>query len=291
MKTQTQNPLTRPRTHVSYLRPRMPRQQVQINFTLYSIPKVERGEKNPNPKPNNKEGVRRVLGKPPSPAALRQGRLRRSLAALSRAWAGLWGLPPAAAPGRAGSERSGRHSSSTPLGWRGPSSALSAALPVRPVPPVLSPRHRPPRWCPAGGRSPGRAAPRPRPRAELRLPSSINSLPPCEGRGRPPDPPRARAGRAGQSRAGQGRAGERSFAGPARLPCPVGPAGRRRSGADPGLDLCISHFAHISGEKKNSNVLAWGKCLTSTEEEWFQVQLFKPKEFPYNQEEVFVLYI
>lgn len=181
--------------------------------------------------------------------------------ATSRAWAGLWGLPVAAAPGRAGSGRSGRHSPPSLRGWHGPSSALPAALPVRPVPPVLSPRHRPPRWprragAPQAEQRRGRG-PAPSSGSPVQLSAALRGAgaaagpAPCPGRQR-----------AGQGRAGQGRTGQDSSApaGPARLPSPVRPARQRDRGLMPiPASICVFHISLTSGGKKNF------KCFSTRE--------------------------
>lgn len=73
-----------------------------------------------------------------------------------------------------------------------PRAAKPPALPVRPLPAVLQPGHRPSALGPlrpgaAGGLSSSRAAPPPPPHSELRPPSATpRHAPPVEGRGRPP---------------------------------------------------------------------------------------------------------
>lgn len=116
----------------------------------------------------------------------------------------------------------------------GPAPPPPAALPVRPVPPILSPLHRPPlggergAWGRGSGLPSRRAAPRPRPHTEQLASSTL--LPPSEGRGRPPGPAsparRRAAGRAARCPRGQAAVRRpllcRGAAAPARPPPPDG---------------------------------------------------------------------
>lgn len=249
-----------------------------------------------NVKRENKEGGRRVLGEPPSPAALGQGRLRRPLGALSHQ----------PRPGRSVGASRGRSPRQGRL--RAPGEA-QLAVRARPAQSELSPAGSPtctpsparPLASPsAAPLAPGRAG---APQAEQRrgrgpalsssspvqLPAALRGAgaaagtAPCPGRQRAGES-RAGEGRGRQRRGGQGRAalrprGRAAF--PAR-PARLGDAGLRVIPAY----ICALHSLLISWGKKNSNVLARGKYLTSTRGEWFQVQLFKPKKFPHNQEEM-----